>query len=358
MSFSSEQQAAQTDAMNKIAALVGAQLEGTMRQIQQQQTMVQSPVPMHTVNYSTASIPFPKPINVKDGDVIDNFKFFQLQWNNYLVASGTDNKSEEVKKSTLLAAIGEDCLKRYTSFTLTDDDQLTEKSLLNAIGRNLMPVLNKRYERAMFNLATQKGKESYVTYVNRLKKLIKNCEYGDLEDDILLDKLICSIKDVSLREQVWSDKDITLEQALEKCKAKEITQKQLESIKAEVNSQQSTVSNNKVVTNQKPQNNENKKQQQPKIIHQHKNVTIIQNSQAPPVTEKVSQPSSAPQSANKLPNRKCMACGNGKKGAEHAANRNECPANNVTCNMCGNKNHLTSMCRLKIQQNMSENKKK
>lgn len=332
MSLSPEQQSAQADAMDKIAALVGAQLEGFTKLHMQQQQQPILPAPVHTINYAAASIPFPKPINLKDGDIIGNFKFFQLQWNNYLVASGTDSKSEDVKKSTLLAAIGEDCLKRYTTFTLTDEDQLSEKNLLNAIGRNLMPIINKRYERAMFNLATQKGKESYVTYMNRLRKLIKNCEYNDKEDDMLLDKLICSIKDISLREQLWSEKNITLEQALEKCKAKELTQKHLESIKSEADMQKQNVTKNTDNT-QKQKNVENKKQQKPGAI-----------------------PQAAQQGKQQQQNRKCMACGNNKKGIEHAANRSECPANGVTCKLCGNENHLTSMCRLK--QNNPENQKK
>lgn len=340
---SAEQQAAQTAALERLASLVvGAQFQQ------------QVPSPMH----SAPSIPFPKPINIKDGDIVENFKFFQLQWNNYLIASGTSNQTEEIKKSTLLAAIGDDCLKLYTSFVLSDTDKESEQSLLNAIGRNLTPVVNKRYERAVFNLATQKSKETYVAYCGRLKGLIKNCQYGDLEDDLLLDKLICSINDVVLREQLWLDKDITLEQAMEKCKIKELTQKQLKTIKATENSAKGGDSNKKVAEpSQKGDDNNKQQSKKPIHVHQHKNVTIIQNTQGP----KPSPPQQPPQNQKqpqqnkpKLPNapnqnKQCQACGNKSKGVEHAINRNECPANGVTCNMCGNQNHLTRMCRLKTQ---------
>lgn len=331
---------AQNDALNKIAALVGAQLEGFTRRHEQQQQL-----PENNMRNYAASIPFPKPINVKDGDVVENFKFFQLQWNNYLVASGANANTEEIKKSTLLSAIGDDCLKMYTSFVLTEADQATEKSLLNAIGRNLTPVVNKRYERAIFNLATQKPKETVHIYLNRLKKLIKNCQYGELEEDLLLDKLISSIKDLSLREQLWMDKDITLEHALQKCKDKELAQKQLEALKpVDTKSpnivQQTTEPGKQIQQQRQPQ----KKNKQPKNVanQQQKNVTIIQNIQGP------SAPASVTPQLPKMPFKRCFNCGNHKKGLEHEANPSECPANGLTCKTCGFQNHLTTMCRKKL----------
>lgn len=332
------QKSAQNETLNKIAAFVGAQLEGFSRS-QHRQT-----ADSNMRNYAS-SIPFPKPLNVKDGDIIENFRFFQLQWNNYLVASGANANTEEIKKSTLLSAIGDDCLKMYTSFVLTEADEATEKSLLNAIGRNLTPVINKRYERAIFNLAIQKPKETVQVYFNRLKKLIKNCQYGELEEDLLLDKLISSIKDLTLREQLWMDKDITLENALQKCKDKELAQKQLEALKSAVpNVVQQTTEQGKQMQQQKQQQQPKKNiKQQQNFAHQQqqKNVTIIQNIQR-------SSPASVTAQVPKKPFRRCLKCGNHKKGFEHDANPTECPANGITCKMCGFQNHLTTMCNKKL----------
>lgn len=58
---------------------------------------------------------------------MENFNFFKLQWKNYLVASGAN--TEEVKKSILLVAIGDDCLKRYENFPLTPEERATSDTL-------------------------------------------------------------------------------------------------------------------------------------------------------------------------------------------------------------------------------------
>jgi hypothetical protein len=176
------------------------------------------------------SIPLPKPINVTEGDITENFKFFQRSRENYLKASGLSKRANDEQIAVLMTAVGDEVFKRFPNFNIEDEDQQTGEKVLKAIGRNLTPQVNKRYERAVFNLAKQEENEKYVDYFNRLRTLLKNCQYGTLEDDLLLDKIIGSIKDTSLRERLWMDRNITLDQAIDKCKAKELSQQQLRNI--------------------------------------------------------------------------------------------------------------------------------
>jgi hypothetical protein len=87
--------------------------------------------------------------------------------------------------------------------------------------------VNKHYERAIFNMAKQDDNESYEGYFDKLRELISSCQYGKMKDELLLDKIIYSIKDENLRE----NREITLTQAINKCKARELTEYQLKSIR-------------------------------------------------------------------------------------------------------------------------------
>lgn len=107
---------------------------------------------------------------------------------------------------------------------------MTAGNLLTTIGRNLSPGVNIRFVRSIFNLVTQDSDETSDMHVNRLRGLIRNCQYGALEDDLLLDKLVCSLKDLQLRESLWLDRDITFAKAIEKCNAKELKQQLLKEI--------------------------------------------------------------------------------------------------------------------------------
>lgn len=68
------------------------------------------------------------------------------------------------------------------------------------------------------------------TYVNRLRKLVQNCEYSVMADELLLDKLIVSIRNLSLREKFWSNEKITLAKAINTIRMTEVSRKQIRSL--------------------------------------------------------------------------------------------------------------------------------
>lgn len=248
------------------------------------------------------TIPLPKPINVTDGDLAENFNLFKQSWENYLVASGLTKQNEEIKKAVLLSAIGEDVFKRYQNIPFTADEKLTERSLLIAIGKNLTPSVNKRYERAMFNSAKQESDESYDDFIGRLRGLIKNCQYGDMADDLLLDKIIISVKHISLRERMWLDKDITLEKAIDLCKSKEVSDKQLKEIEKQSGSSTSEVN---------------------KVLYQRSQSTVPRKPmEFDTRTEK---------------GEKCRNCG-------YVHGENQCSAKNKICHACQSKGHYSRVC--------------
>ncbi|CAH1366264.1 unnamed protein product [Tenebrio molitor] len=252
-------------------------------------------------------IPLPKPINVTEGDIAENFKFFQRSWENYLKASGLSKRANDEQIAVLMTAVGDEVFKRFPNFNIEDEDQQTAEKVLKAIGRNLTPQVNKRYERAVFNLAKQEENEKYVDYFNRLRTLLKNCQYGTLEDDLLLDKIICSIKDTSLRERLWMDRNITLDQAIDKCKAKELSQQQLRNIEE---------SHDEVKKFQKRTQDKNN-------------------------SKNFREPNS------KRQDKECKYCG-------YTHEPGKCPAKGVTCKKCSKKDHYARVCYSKGKNTVKE----
>lgn len=178
-------------------------------------------------------IPLPGPLNIRSGDIIGNCKNFKQQWENYLAASGVGRQDEQTKRAILLTAVGQDVFQRYANMPTSVKEKPTASELLDAIEQNLTPSVNKRYIRATFNMAKQEQHETYDEYFDRLRGLIKNAQYGQLESDLLLDKIICSIKDHNLRERLWLDEGITLDKAIDMCRSKEVTEKQLRGLESE-----------------------------------------------------------------------------------------------------------------------------
>lgn len=267
---------------------------------------------------ASINIPLPKGINMRQGDLIENVKLFKRQWQNYLIASGLRHKQEEEKIAILLTAVGDDVFKRYVNFDIPEVDRATEVLLLEAIIRNLAPTVNIRHERGMFNLAKQQDEETYTDYFNRLQDLIKNCNYGEVQNELMLDKIICSIKDKSMMQELWLDREITLQQAIDKCKAKELAEKQFK----ELNGNTQTIEINKFIS---------KNTRNDKFVR--KNDSYKGN-----------------QRSNKEPNNvKCIYC-----GYEHIKNLMKCPARGAKCRTCNKLNHFAKVCRMKQHKMINE----
>lgn len=75
------------------------------------------------------------------------------------------------------------------------------------------PQKNITMERAKFNSRIQSSTEKFDSFMSDLKRLISTCEYGDLRDEILKDRIVMEVADVKLKEQLLRISDLTLEKA-------------------------------------------------------------------------------------------------------------------------------------------------
>ena len=72
---------------------------------------------------------------------------------------------------------------------------------------------NVIFERARFNRRIQHEGQSAETYISDLYELSEFCNYGDLKDEMLRDRLVVGIRDTGLSEKMQTDPTLTLEKA-------------------------------------------------------------------------------------------------------------------------------------------------
>jgi hypothetical protein len=255
------------------------------------------------------SVPAPKPLSLS-GDKKENLLAFRHAWTNYLIASGLENKFERDKIANLQILLGTEAYLYIKNLPLTADDQSTAEKILDALERHLLPEINVIYERAMFNTAKQEPGETADEYVNRLRKLIKNCKYADLADEFLRDRIVVSIRDRGLQKHFYEKSNLTLMDAINQMKISENAQQQLQQITNEtqqVNLIDRRTRNNQYFNNQR-------------------------STSVPRTAQNSSQRSSL-----------CNFCG------QPYHERSQCPAAFATCDFCHLRGHYKSMCLKKSQ---------
>ena len=73
---------------------------------------------------------------------------------------------------------------------------------------------NTIFERARFNRRVQQEGESVDDFIIDLYSLAEHCQYGQLHDEMVRDRIVVGIKDSKLSEKLQIDNELALEKAI------------------------------------------------------------------------------------------------------------------------------------------------
>ena len=199
--------------------------------------------------------------------------------------------------------IGEDALEVYNNFTFeNDEDKFKVDKISEKFEAYCSPKRNTTYERHKFFTLMQKPDETIDQYVTELRTKAKNCEFGDLTESLIRDRIICGVPDDNLRERLLRVQDLNLEAAVRMCRATETTKERMKEIKME-----------------------------------EKEVHAVKSKNHPkPFKQKHASKSFANKGYPKKMQEQCKRCG-GMHGKD-------CPAMGQTCTKCGKRDDYARMC--------------
>ena len=246
-----------------------------------------------------SNFPVPSPMDCK-GDRAENWKFFRSQWEDFETATELNKKSAAIRIATLRSVMGKDCLRIYHHLDISAEDKQDVKKSLDALESHFKPTKNVIYDRYVFNTCTQGPAEGIDQYMTRLRQLASSCDYGNLTDDMLRDRLILGTKDSAARARMFRETDLTLARAIDMCRIAEISQHQLQQIGS--------------------------KQEEVSFTKQHKQQSQKQQRRS-------QQPSQ---------HKRCKYC-----GQSHTFDKSKCPAFGKLCKACGKRNHFATVCKQK-----------
>lgn len=247
------------------------------------------------------------------GNVSENWKLFKQRFNLYLTASGANTKPDETQASIFLHVIGEEGLAIYNTFTFADGMEMKLKSVMEKFEDYCTPKKNITYCRHRFFTCVPKSDDTIDQYVTELRTRAKLCDFGNLLDSLIRDRIVCGILDEKMRERLLREPDLNLEKAIQLCRANEVTKSHVKEL-AE-NSSQSHASVDMV---SKPRS------VKPKAKHHN-------------CKSKADQQGSQQHAQTSQKGKKC--------GNVHL--RGSCPAEGKTCFHCNKLGHFARCCRSK-----------
>ena len=260
---------------------------------------------------ATYQIPSPDQMNC-NGDIATNWKTFRESYEDYIVATGLDQKDKIIQVATLKSFMGIECKKILKRLQLSEDEMKDPKTILDKLQDHFLPVRNILYERYVFHNTDQLAHETIDQFVIKLRQLAEPCQFGTLEDESVRDRLVLGCKDSTARTRLFREKDCDLKKAIESLRISEVTSKQLKRIERD-ETQEPVNFVKKETTNKfdvRKQHTESKKN----------------NSFGMQVKD----------------GQQCRYC-----GGRHERDKKKCPAFGKTCRRCGKFNHFQSVCQQK-----------
>ena len=264
------------------------------------------------------------------GDVVENWRDFETSWDYYTIATDlrskeTTDAGKEIVAATLCTVMGPESKKIMNSLpSLTDADKKNPKRIIEELRKYFVPQRNVLYERFVFNSATQKPSETVDEYVVRLRQLANSCEFGDLKDSLIRDRIVIGTSDENGRERLLRECPVpNLDKVVESLRAAEIsrTHKQVISGKQDAGQVETihyTDKRNKRTNQKKGKGSQSSGQPKPQKQTQDRR----------------------PAHKSQNPSQSCHWCG---KKADH--NKKGCPAKDVQCHNCGKTGHFAVVCR-------------
>ena len=128
-------------------------------------------------------------------------------------ASGLATKGDTKQVSTLLYCMGETAEDVMTLTDISEDDRKQFDSVIAKFDSFFKIHKNVIFEHARLNRCSQEGGESAEEFITSLYQLVENCEYGALQDQMIHDRNVASIRDQALSQRMQLDPDLTLEKA-------------------------------------------------------------------------------------------------------------------------------------------------
>lgn len=168
----------------------------------------------------------PSSLNL-EGNLAENWKEWIQGFEYYLTATGISEKPGKVKVATFLHVAGIEARRVYNTFVIEEDDKDKIDVLKDMFKNYCEPRKNLTYIRHVFNTRSQATHETFDTFVTDLKNKAQQCEFENLKDGLIRDRIVCGIKDETCRRRLLRESDLTLAKAVDICRAHEVSAEQM-----------------------------------------------------------------------------------------------------------------------------------
>ena len=266
-----------------------------------------------TLSFKRPNIQPPSNFHVSN-EPSEDWKMWKQLWENYCVLTNLGSQDEGYQKALLLHSLGPEGVRIYNGMSFSVDEDSNKASvIISKLDSHFLGARREYFERFKFNRRNQALDETIDQYVSVLRTMAKTCGFCKcMAENLLMDRLLLGVCDDKMRERMMATHDLTLNKAVDICKAMEAANCQMTALR-------------KDTVHRVTGRNVTKGQSTQKFVKQSK-------------AKKMTGKSSA------VGERKCKFC-----CRAHVMKKENCPAWGKKCKACHQSNHFKGsvLCKAK-----------
>ena len=174
------------------------------------------------VHPNILTVPPPEEFSFK----AEHWEQYFTRFTRYAAVTELDKREAGYQISTLLYIMGPKSEELIKSLNLSDDDMKSYKAVTDKITKFYLPRHNVVFCRANFNRRMQKQGEPVESFISELHALADKCNYGELKEELIRDKIVIGILDKKLSEKLQLNEELTLQKAIDTVVQKDLIHKQ------------------------------------------------------------------------------------------------------------------------------------
>ena len=265
------------------------------------------------------------------GNVAENWRLFEQDFDVF-VSAAHPKADKKTRSYILLNLAGREAIQRSKGFQYADGESSEDPDVLKQKFAELCkPKTNLTIQRHKFNTRNQGTNESFNAYLSDLKIKAASCMFGDLKNDLMVDRIVCGIQSDTVRKLLLRTEDLTLDKAVKICQIHELSETRVQELQKEKTEKSATVDAMGSTSSGRKSGNFRGRGQLPAKSN-------TGSSRGTPQSK--SQTPAAPDTRDT----RAPICSN--CGLQHH-HTDRCPATGQSCFYCGKLNHWDSVCRSK-----------
>lgn len=148
------------------------------------------------------------------------------RFNRYRTVSSLDEKPNACQVDTLIYCMGDKAEDIFATFKLAPEEAQNFNIVVAKFNDHFKGDTNVIYERARFNRRCQEEGESIDSFITNLHTLAKNCNFRDLHEELIHDRIVVGCTDPKLSLSLQIIPDLTLDGAIRRARQSETIKSQ------------------------------------------------------------------------------------------------------------------------------------